>query len=237
MSLGWGFGKGKSISVFDHLVGKPVIAEMIHGKDYSDEQMALWNKAIGSMNAPYGAARASLARALESINKGYANAESSITQQGAVATKALLDREKQNLASVKQSSIDRGIYSSTVYDAMNRGVNADTNSALGELNAQLALLGSNVRIGKGMAQAGAYNQIAGLEQNRMGYLANLGAGAAANVQQGAQGGYGGDILGMLGMIYGGGWFGAAAGAAGGMGSTNSALNGTKGRGEYGGFNI
>lgn len=185
--------------------------EGLYGKDYSGEQKALWNKAIGSLSAPHGAAQVSLSRALASINKGYSNAESAITQQGAVATKALLDREKQNLASAKQSAMNRGIYSSTVYDAMNRGVNADTNSALADLNAQLALLGSNVRIGQGQAQAGAYGQMAGLEQNYMQMLASLGAGKAANVEQGYQGGYMDDILGMLGMGFGSGGFGGGGG--------------------------
>lgn len=187
--------------------GANLLTEGLFGKDYSGDQGALWKKAMASTQGPYSAAQASLAKALAASDKGYANAQSALTQQGAVATKALLDRERQNLASAKQSSMDRGIYSSTVYDAMNRGVNADTNSALSDLNAQLALLGSNIRIGQGQAQAGIYQNLAGLHQQQASTLAGLGAGRAQFTQQGRQGGYFDDILGMLGMIYGNGGFG------------------------------
>jgi hypothetical protein len=173
------------------------------GKDYSGEQSALWDSAIKGMKLPYGSAQASLYKALGAIDKGYGNAQSALTQQGAVATKALLDREKAQMGVNKQSLQDRGLYSSTVYDAVNRGTTSDTNAALSDLNAQLAMLGSNVKISQGQAQANVLGQISGLHQNYMQSIASLGAGKAANVQQGKQGGYGDDIIGMLGMIYGG----------------------------------
>lgn len=160
-----------------------------------------------------GLSQASLYKALAAIKAGYGNADAAITQQGSVATRAILDRERQMRAGNKQSALDRGIYSTSTYDAMNRGTAAATNNALADMNAQLAQLGVNTKISEGQAIAGAYG---GLAQNASNYdqmLLSLGL----NTEYGRQGGYLDDIIGIFGT-FAGGWGGAAAGAVGGGGS-------------------
>lgn len=189
MALGWGFGEGKSISVFDHLVGKPVIAEMIHGKDYSSEYAKLGQ----GLSQSKALSNAALMKALAAIDKGYGNADSALAMQGSVATKAILDRERQNLAASKNSLIDRGLYSTTTADAVNRGITSATNQDLNSLAAELASLGSNIKISHAQDVAGLYGGVSGNEQN----YAQLALTLGLNTEYGKQGGMGGSILGSI----------------------------------------
>ena len=196
MALGWGVGEGQSISVLDHIVGKPIISNLIHGESYENKYKALGNE----LRTSKGLSQASLFKALEAFKGGYGNADSFLSQQGSVATRAILDRERQSIASNKQGAIDRGLYSTTTYDALNRGTQSMTNNSLADLNAQLAGLGTNIKIGEGQALAGVHGALAQNETNYANMLLSLGL----NTEYGRQGGMGAGIFGLLGGLFGGG---------------------------------
>jgi hypothetical protein len=179
------------------------------GKDYEYKY-----KNIGRQLAGYqGSAQASLQHALAAIQHGYGGAQDSINMGGSYATKQLLDREKQGFAQNQQSAISRGLYDSTAFDAGQRGISADTNNALAGLNAQLAQLGSNVKIGQGQAEAGVYGQMSQADQNYEQLLLQLGL----NTQYGKQGGAGNAVLSLIGGLFGGGGGGGNVSKAGGGG--------------------
>lgn len=192
MAMGWGFGEGESISVFDHLTGKNTIHKLIHGQSYEDKYKGIGDQLSGM----HGSAKASLYKALAAIQSSYGGAQNALNMQGGVATKQLLDREQRSLASSQQSMVSRGLYDSTAFDASQRGIAADTNSGLAELNAQLAQIGSNLKISEGQDIAGAYGNLANLDQNYQQLLLQLGL----NTEYGEQGGMGGLASGILGSI-------------------------------------
>lgn len=189
----WGTGEGQSLSVFDHLTGGNSVHQLIHGKSYEDKY-----KEIGQgVSSVHGAAQGYLQKALQAIHGGYGDAQTAINMGGSVATKALLDREKQSMAGSQQSLISRGLYDSTATDAASRGISSDTNNALAGLQAQLAQLSSNVKIGEAQDTAGAYGNLAQNEQQYNQLLLSLGL----NTEYGEQGGMGGLIGGIVGSIF------------------------------------
>jgi hypothetical protein len=191
------------------------ITDFLFGKDYSGEYAKLGKGLMASKMA----SQTALQRSLGAINRGYGNAQSALTAQGAVATKMLLDREQQALAGSKQDMISRGLYSTTAQDASARGVSMDASLALNELNAAFGQLHSNVKIQKAQDIASVYGA---MSQNTTNY-AQMALNLGLNTQYGQQGGFGNAILGILGMWLGGG-FGAAAGAIGGGASTSKPVD-------------
>lgn len=188
----WGTGEGQSLSLFDHITGGNTIHSLIHGQSYEDKYKGIGDQ-LGNV---HGSAQASLQKALAAIQGGYKGANDAVQMGGAVATRALLDREKQSMAQNQQSSISRGLYSSTAFDASQRGITSDTNRSLSELQATLAQMGSNLKIGEGQAVAGAYGNMAQSDQQYAQMLLQLGL----NTQYGEQGGMGGLLGGVIGSF-------------------------------------
>lgn len=174
----------------------PGVEQLFTGKSYEYKYKDL-EKKLGSFQ---NANQAWLMHALEASQKGYGNADAAITQQGALGTKALLDREKQGLAGNQQNMISRGLYSTTATDANNRAITNDTNQGLNELESQLALMRSNVAIGKGQAEAAGYGALAQSNQNYEQLLLSLGL----NTEYGKQGGIGNAVLSLIGGLFGSG---------------------------------
>jgi len=192
-SMGWGTGEGESLSVFDHATGTNTIHKLIHGQSYEDKY-----KQIGqNLGGLHGANQAWLMKALRAIQGGYGGAQNALNMQGALGTKAIVDRERQALAGNDQNMISRGLYSSTAATAGQRGITQDTNDSLASLNAQLAQIGSNIKIDEGQALAGAFGNFAGENSNYGNQLLNLGL----NTEYGEQGGSGGLIAGILGSVF------------------------------------
>lgn len=175
--------------------------DFLFGTDVSGKQKKDINSVMGPLGAQIGASKASskasLLKALQGIEAGFGGAHEALSMQGALGTKSILDRERVGLANNRQSLISRGLDSSTVATAMDRGTAADTNQSLNELNSMLAQIGSNIDISKGQAMASAYGDLASVDQNYAQIMASLGLGklgAVQNVQYGKQGGALGDIL-------------------------------------------
>lgn len=207
MGLGWGFGEGKSISLIDHALGKPVISEMLHGKSYEDKYAGIYAQAQQSKLA----ANAALYKGLSAINQGYGSAQQAIQQQGAVATKQLMDSEREAIERARQDMIARGMNDPVALAGITRGLQGKTSDALNQLNALIAGQNSNVRIAQGQDRARIHGAIS---QNEMG-LGAMGTQIGLNTQYGQQGGILGDVLGLVGMLYGGGMFGGGGGSGGG----------------------
>jgi hypothetical protein len=190
--MGWGIGEGQSLSVFDHIVGKPIIHGLLHGQSYQGE----YDKIGKGLSDIHGANQAWLTKALRASQMGYGDAQNALGMQGALGTKAILDREKQALAGNDQSMISRGLYSTTAANAGARGITQDTNDSLASLNAQLATIGSNIKINEGQALAGAYGNFASENQNYANQYLNLGL----NTQYGEQGGMANLVAGIFGSL-------------------------------------
>jgi hypothetical protein len=176
------------------------IGDFIFGKDYSKVQGKMYDTAMAGVKSSQASSQAALMKALGAIQNGYGSAQGALTQQGGIATKALLDREKASLGANTQSMISRGMYGSTALDSGQRGITSDTNSALAELSSMLAQIGSNIEIGQGQAIAGAYGDIANSEQGYAGLLGQIGVSKAQGVEQGRQGGIM-DIIGQIAGMY------------------------------------
>lgn len=190
----WGVGEGQSFSLMDHLLGKGVIHSALWGKSYEDKYAGIGHQ-LGGQHA---LSQAALLKGQQAIKRGFGGAQDALNLQGGVATKALLDREQQQLAGSKQSMISRGLYDSTAQDAAVRGINADTNQGLAGLNASLAQLHSNIKIGEGQALADSYGNMAASEDNYNNLLLQLGL----NTQYGEQGGAAGLVGGIFGSLFG-----------------------------------
>ena len=169
--------------------------DFLMGKDYSGKQ----KKDITGITGPLGqmlnqskaSSKASLLKALGAIDQGYGKAGQTLAAQGALGTKSILDNETRAKSSNAQSMINRGLYGTTVTDAVDRGITSDTNQSLAELNTMLAQIGSNIDISKGQAQASAFGDLASVDQNFAQLMLSLGLGqlgATQNVQYGKQGG-------------------------------------------------
>lgn len=185
------------------------IKDFLVGKDYSGKQKGDFNKIFtplqGQLGGLHGSSQAALLKALGAIEKGFGSASDSLAMQGAAGTRAILGRERQGLANNRQSLISRGLDSSTVATALDRGTAADTNAALNDLQTQLAALGSNLDINKGQAIAQAYGGLAANDTDYSQLLLSLGlgrAGALQGVQYGKQGGNLGEVLKIGAGIFG-----------------------------------
>jgi hypothetical protein len=186
--------------------------DFLFGKDYSKKDIGAINSALGpqlygQLGGQYGAANASLMKALSAINTGYGGAKKSLAMQGQLGTRQIGDVAQQGYGSASSSLMNRGLYGSTALDAANRGVQNTQSHSLAELNSMLAQIGSNIDIGQGQAQAGVYGQMAGLHQNYASLLGGLGAtkaGLLSGVGYGKQGGALGDILKIGGSLLTGG---------------------------------
>lgn len=200
--FGLGIGSGKLGKGFD---------DFLFGKDYSGKDKKLLNRVFGPLEQQtaglYSGSQAALMKSLAAINKGYGGARDALASQGALGTKAILDREKQALAGNRQSLINQGLFGSTALQAADRGTGYATNDALAQLNAQLAQLGSNISIQQGQDQANVYGNLSGLNSNYASLLAQIGLGKAglySGIQYGKQGGALNDILKIGASIAGGG---------------------------------
>ena len=191
-----GVSKDMQVSPWEFFSG----ARLLLGKDYGPEQKALYDEAIKSVGGAHGASQAALYHALSAIHRGYSGAQGALNMQGGLATKEILDREKQSLGSSQQSMISRGLYDTSAQDNAQRGITSDTNNALASLNAQLAQLGSNIKISEAQDTAGVYGQLASSDTQYAALLAQLGLGKAGGVEQGRQGGFAGLAAGIIGSI-------------------------------------
>lgn len=183
--------------------------KFLMGTDYSKKQKKDLEAVTGPLGqqiaSAKGASKASLMKALQSIEGGFGRAGESLAMQGALGSKAILDRERVAQGNNVQSMMNRGMYGTTVTDSVNRGITSDTNQSLSQLQSMLAQIGSNIEIGRGQAIAGAYGDLAGVDQNYSQLMLSLGLGklsATQNVQYGKQGGALPGILNIAGQVAG-----------------------------------
>lgn len=170
---GWGLQMAKGLGGRDP--GKGQLAQV----------MALYKQAQMQQQKGYANALYQQRQGLKSIDTGYKAAKGEIARIGGQAKQEALTRETQGLGAAAQSSIDRGLYDTTLYDNMARGVRSDTSRALSNINEALAGLGANLEQSRANAMAGQYGSLSNIFQGQAGAQAAL-TGQIAQTVAGVQ---------------------------------------------------
>lgn len=155
------------------------------GKGQLSQVMALYKQAQMQQQKGYANALYQQRQGLKSIDTGYKAAKGEIARIGGQAKQEALTRETQGLGAAAQSSIDRGLYDTTLYDNMARGVRSDTSRALSNINEALAGLGANLEQSRANAMAGQYGSLSNIFQGQAGAQAAL-TGQIAQTVAGVQ---------------------------------------------------
>ena len=136
------------------------------GKGQLSQVMALYKQAQMQQQKGYANALYQQKQGLKSIDSGYKAAKGEIARIGGQAKQDVMTREAQGLGAAAQSSMDRGLYDTTLYDNMARGVRSDTSRALGNISEALAGLGANLEQSRANAVAGQYGALSGIFQGQ-----------------------------------------------------------------------
>lgn len=147
-----------------------LLNDVLGGKDPGKKQlsqvMSLYRQAQMQQQKGYANALYQQKQGLKSIDTGYKAAKGEIARIGGQAKQEALTRETQGLGAAAQSSIDRGLYDTTLYDNMARGVRSDTSRALSNINEALAGLGANLEQSRANAMAGQYGSLSNIFQGQ-----------------------------------------------------------------------
>lgn len=122
---------------------------------------------------------------LNAINKGYGGALGALGAAGSGAKRTVLEREQENLGSLKAGLVSSGLDSSTLNTNLQRGVYSDTSRNLADIDEAIGQLKSNLLAARGHAQAGQYGAMAGIHQGQGAQQTALGQsliGTLGNVQ-------------------------------------------------------
>ena len=160
---------------------------------------------------------------LKTIQGGYGQALGTLGQYGASSKQAALDRGTQQTGAAQSSLVGRGLFNTTTLDNAQRGINSDTQRALGAIDQTVAGMRSGLEVGKAGAEAQAYGGLSGLFQNHSAAQTQLGEALVqaliAGRKQKHHSGLGGFLGGLLGFVgSGGNPLGGLAGLFGGGGS-------------------
>lgn len=165
------------------------LGKLLHGNDPGQAQLAqvleLYGQAQGQLKQSGANALQYGKQALGAIDTGYTDAQNQIGRIGTASKAAQLDRQTQQLGGAQTSLQSRGLFNSSIYTNLERGIRSDTSRALGNIDEALAGLYSNLDEQKATAKAGAYGNLAGITQNQgsqqVSLTSNI-AGAVAGVQ-------------------------------------------------------
>ncbi len=112
---------------------------------------------------------------LPGIVEGYDKALTDVGRFGAGATQRVLDRGQQRSADLSQGLISRGLGNTTVAPNLERGIAADTDRALLDIDDAIASLRTGLQVGKTQAIAGGQTDLARLlERLALGQVGALG---------------------------------------------------------------
>lgn len=152
------------------------------GKKRYADVMALYAQLQSQQNAGYGKAYGQQKKALGAIQTGFQGAIDNASRVGASSKQGVLDREQQSMGALSQSLTDRGLFNTTAFDNARRGISSDTNKSLSSIDAAIAQLQGGLLAQKGQAEAGAYGNLAGLQQNWAGAQTGLGLSKVASIE-------------------------------------------------------